>query len=409
VSAHAKLCPPSGWDRWSVCTASVDLQTGEGSVYADEGTAAHLLAATALKNGTKAEDYIGMWIWVPDHQGYEDGEQEDFYESAGDCPLTGRTFEIDKAMADPVQDYIDQVLIQEADYIQFETKVPIGHITGEEDATGTADTLRVHGTTLAVHDLKFGQGKQVYAKDNGQLMLYLLGGIKDLDWLASRFDRFEIHIHQPRLNHHDVWEFDEATLVEWAKKIRKAGHTVTVEGRRDFQPDQEACRFCDYRDNCSARTNKVRDIVLNEFPLLEGSDAMTPAQLSEAGHLVSFVESWAKDIWARLNDAVRRDPEAYPEWKLTEGRGSRAFAEGAESKAQVRLKKLHFKLDDYAPRKFITAAAVEKLVGKAVYKEKFADLVTWTPGSLKLTPAADPRPAANTGEALGFADLDATE
>lgn len=410
MSAHAKLCPPSGWDRWSVCSASVDLQTGEGSIYADEGTAAHLLAATALQTGTRAEDYIGMSIWVPDKEDYDAGRVESFYTDTENIPLTGNVFVVDHAMADPVQEYMDQVMIQDRDYIQFETKVPIDHVTGEDEATGTADTLRVNGTTLASHDLKFGQGKKVFAKDNGQQLLYLAGGAKDLDWMGP-FDKFEVHIHQPRLGHHDVWELDQVELVEWVKKIRSKAHRVTKKGERKFQPGKDACQFCDYRSDCEARTNKVKSIVMEEFPMMDEqpTDGVEAAKLSEAGHLVEFVEAWAKDVWAKLNHGVRNNPELFPDWKLTEGRGSRKFAAGAETKAQARLKKLHFKLDQYAPRKFMTAPQVETLVGKKVYKETFADLVEWAPGSLKLTPASDPRPAKNTAEALGFDDLEKTE
>lgn len=382
MAKHAKLCPPSGWDRWSVCSASVDLQTNEGSEFAAEGTAAHLLGDTCFLTDTKASDWLDQVIWVPDAQDEEEGKDARFMEEGEDPPLTGWAFTVDHEMADNVQTYIDEVMMQDRDYMQSETEVPIGHITGEEGATGHADVLRVHGKTLATHDLKYGKGVKVYAKENGQQLLYLLGGAKELDWL-DKFEKFEVHIHQPRLGHHDVWYLGREELLMWAKTINKAAYRITAMGEREFQPGLKACKFCDYRKPCEARSTMAMASP-DDFPdIVNGEDASSDgAYMAEVLDRVEFVENWIKDMWTRANDMVKDDPDSVPGWGLFPGRGSRKIID--EEKVKARLRKRKFKVDDYAPRKMCSAAQLEKIVGKEEYNDTFKEFVEHFEGTPKL-------------------------
>lgn len=392
MAKHAKLCPPSGWDRWSVCSASVDLQTNEGSEFAAQGTAAHHLAdfcfQDILKGGeylaTKPSDWLGQIIWVPDAEDEAEGKETKFV-SEDEVPLTGWSFMVDHEMADNVQLFIDEVMMQERDYMQSETEVPIGHVTGEEGATGHADVLRVHGKTLATHDLKYGKGVKVYARDNGQQLLYLLGGAKELDWM-DRFDKFEIHIHQPRLGHHDVWYLSREELLTWAKTINKAAYRITSMGEREFQPEAKACKFCDYRKQCEARSNMAM-ATPDEFPDLRESNPDDGVQ-SDGEYMaavldrVEFVEAWAKDMWKRANEMATQEAGSIPGWDMFPGRGSRKIID--EEKVKARLRKRKFKVDDYAPRKMCSAAQLEKIVGKDEYRATFSEFVEHYEGSPKL-------------------------
>jgi len=393
MGKHAKLCPPSGWDRWSNCSASVDLQTNEGSEFAAQGTAAHLLADTCLRElmaswrdstvvPLKPADFIGQSIWVPDAQDEEAGEVEHLLQEGEEAPLTGWVFEVDQEMVDNVQQYIDEVTMQERDYLQSETAVPLDHITGEEGASGHCDALRAHGKTLASHDLKYGKGVKVYAKENGQQLLYLLGGIRELEWLND-FEKFEIHIHQPRLGHHDVWYLSKEELEIWAKKIAAKAYDVVKLGKREFGPTVKGCKFCDNRRTCAARDEMAMANV-DDFP--DEGDAISGADpgqyMAAVLDRIEFVESWVKDMWTKANDMAKDQPGSIPGWDLFPGRGGRKIVD--EAKVKARLRKRKHKLDEYMPRKMISAAQLEKLVGRDEYKKVFAEFVEHYEGSPKL-------------------------
>ena len=392
MAKHAKLCPPSGWDRWSVCSASVDLQTNEGSEFAAQGTAAHLLGDTCFKEfiagpeyAAKPADFIGQRIWVPDADDEAAGMTECFTDAfeGAEPPLTGWVFEVDHEMADNVQTYMDEVLMQDRDYLQSETAVPLEHITGEEGATGHADVLRTHGKTLATHDLKYGKGVKVFAKENGQQLLYLLGGARELNWLG-RFERFEIHIHQPRLGHHDVWILGREELEIWAKRIAAKAYDIVKLEKREFQPGTKACKFCDYRRECVARGEMAMATPDDFPPADEIEEGMIDrgAYIAAALERVEFVENWAKDVWAAATDMAKEQPGSIPGWDMFPGRGSRKIVD--EDKVKARLRKRKYKIDDYAPRKMCSAAQLEKIVGKEEYKTTFSEFVEHYDGTPKL-------------------------
>lgn len=205
MSGHARLSP-SGAHRWMACPGSVVLEADypdKGSVYADEGTAAHTLASWCLEDGADADQYRDIEIVV--------GE---------------RKFTVTQDMIDYVQDYVK--LVREYAHggqLLVEQKVPIGHLTGEEGATGTSDAVIVRRDELVVMDLKYGMGVKVDAEANPQLMMYALGAYEAFHVLGE-FQIVTMVIHQPRLNHVAEYSIPLHALLAFADEVKVAAAKV---------------------------------------------------------------------------------------------------------------------------------------------------------------------------------------
>lgn len=184
MGTHAILSPSSA-GRWIPCPASVALTRDaedESSEFADEGTAAHELAAMALTAGNDAAAYLGRIIKVED---------------------TGREFEVTPDMAGFVQVYLDIVRGIPGE-LMVEQRLPITPITGEPDAFGTSDAVILAGDELVIVDLKYGRGVKVEAEDNEQLGIYALAALLEYEFLGD-FKRARMMIVQPRLGHVSEW------------------------------------------------------------------------------------------------------------------------------------------------------------------------------------------------------------
>lgn len=77
-----------------------------------------------------------------------------------------RDFEVDHDMAANIQTYLDlvrDIVKSTGGTLMVEQKLPIGNLTGEEGAHGTADALIMTDDEIIVVDLKFGMGEKVDA------------------------------------------------------------------------------------------------------------------------------------------------------------------------------------------------------------------------------------------------------
>jgi Protein of unknown function (DUF2800) len=431
--------------RWIPCPGSMaypeNIEQGQdGGVYADEGTAAHTLAAILLKSktGMKAGDWVGKKI--------KGGLRE---------------FEITEEFAGHVQTYVEDVQRRAiGGFLMVEQRVTLEGVEGfDESNYGTSDAIigmpaRVESAYGVIEDLKFGQGEKVYAwtraaynapfkftihtedgenieiEPNYQLMLYALACLADIRLLIDDPKFMLLVISQPRLGHISELRVPIAVLERFglfaadALKRARTARKIGVEAVEHpanavpwLNPGEKQCRWCRAFGRCPAAAKKVQQDVAADFETIQETPGVPvkPKALAKALQAVPFVMDWCHAVTAQAHKSVAEGVEIIgvdgKPYKFVEGKqGDRKWADEAAAEALL-LGQLG--PDAYAPQKILTASAASKLLDKkatkAVWNDVFVPLIQRAPGKPKLVMGSDPRPSYSPAAGADEFDMEYQE
>lgn len=446
---HA-LLSPSGADRWMVCTGSVALgkdEPDDTSEYADEGTAAHWLASWCLQQSTAngvQEDpvrFLDRKIIVVNGVVWEGGDAPRPQKLKGRTTDIEREIVVDSEFVMHVRRYIQNVQTYAKGALLFEVeqKLPIGHLTEEEDATGTGDVVIVteDGVEIQAHDLKFGRGVEVKAERNRQLMIYGLGALhaygEAIEAMAGKLPtRFRAVIHQPRITEApDEWDCSIEELLEFAVEVRRqaktamgvyrdhvAGITRPVAEWNVLVPGEKQCKFCKAKPICPKLAAFVEENVGADFEELDKMSteptaaqqirAFVPGDLTSLGakaRAYDIIEMWGKAVRAKIESVLldSRNDEGIAKqigYKLVQGKkGNRKFKD--ESVVEALLKKKRFKQEDIYDFSLKSPTEFEKLLKKEKPKVwgELQEYIEQKPGQPHVAPLDDKRPTLQLANA----------
>ena len=391
---HAKLSP-SGASRWMSCPGSIVLEAEHpdiSSEYADEGTAAHTLASMVLTSpGINASDFLGEHI------------------RAGE-----RKFMVTADMARHVQSYVDYVRkAAKGKLLYVEQAVPIGLLTGETGATGTADAIIVDAVnrSITVVDLQYGMGVKVDAEDNPQMQMYALGAMEELSLVAD-FTVATMVIHQPRMDSVSEWTADAAALAAFANKVAASADNVGEAVRRKagdpdawaeayLAPGEKQCKFCRAKPTCPALRAEMLDVLGAPVATAEDfarftvepvdsavGDNWLPVLMAKVDMLEMFCKSIRAETERRLLSGKTVDG-----FKLVEGRqGPRKWTDPAA--AEEALKSFRLKSDEMYDKVLISPTTAEKVLKTTPRRwAKVQSFISRSSGKPSVAPASDKRAA----------------
>lgn len=341
--AHSHVGASSA-ERWLNCPGSVflisslNLDESDEADYTKEGTAAHEMAAAALKSGSDGWEYIGQQF---------------------------NGIEVDGQMADAVQMYLDECR-------PFMT--PIARVFIEEriqfkdypHAFGTVDFGALPSESLLViNDFKYGVGVPVDVEDNEQLKYYAYGILQNYEDVR----RVVLRIVQPRAFHVDGpvrrWETRAELIHEWVNDVLIPGMKRTeLDHSLDAGP---WCRFCPAKLICPQMTALFgAACTADHRALINISDATLGRNYQYVQAVKKYLAALEAEVFKRLN----RGKEV-PGVKLVDKKANRVWKDGAGARLQAEFGDAAFTAPDLK-----SPAEIEKLGAKA---KKIVTELAYTP------------------------------
>jgi hypothetical protein len=425
--SHAKRSPSSA-KRRKLCPGSPVMEEGRPdnpSRFAAEGTVAHTVMELCLQPVVEASE-LGLAEEATDAEAFVGRIFE----------ADGFEFTVDMEMADHVNSFVQWVLTfynaERGDVLLTEQAVSLEPITGEKDATGTADVIILGGDKrIYVFDLKYGAGVLVLVTDsdgqrNEQLVSY--GVAAALQHGEENWNELVIGIGQPRK---DYFDFDTIDMtLEFGGELARLREIEALVDEAEavwplaksgweemyLHPSEDACKFCKAKGSfCPAQRREIAETVSavatpDDFADLEvanvKADKPGPNWLAVAYSKVDWIEDWCAEVRAEMRAALMAGTDV-PGYYMTAGKkGNRAWTDEIEAAARMRSARL--KQDEMFSSKLISPTQAEQLLkDKPKVWTKLTALITQSEGQPAITHEGSGKARLNLAASLDdFGDIE---
>lgn len=386
----------------------------KSSDYAEEGTAAHALSETVLRNrlGIISEESLKG---TPAEEVLTRGKETSYYLNLRFPQVP--TITVTEEMVEKAGEYVEAVwTAAQGGDLYVEERVDFSHVVGVPNSFGTADAIVLAKVSpdeevyeLQVHDLKYGMGVAVSAVENDQLRIYALGALRKYEMLYD-IVQVRLFIHMPRLNFVSEWpvSLDDLALFG-ADVFFTAGEAIAItelDGDErvyekvptSFYPGEKQCRFCKAKPTCPALAKVVLETVTGEFEdctpelIKENTGTMDADALGRYMGMVDLIDGWTKAVRGTVFSELDAG-RPVPGYKLVEGkRGNRSWS--APAQAEKEMKAMRLKVEDMYDLKIISPTTAEKVLKENPRRwKKLQSLIVRPDGKPSVAPESDKRPA----------------
>lgn len=258
---------------------------------------------------------------------------------------------------------------------------------------GTADCVVIGDGVLHVFDFKYGKGVPVDAEENPQLKLYGLGALNEFGMLYD-IDLVTLHIIQPRLESITEWSIPRDTLEWWGETEVKPIAQTAFEGKGEFNPGQDQCRWCKCKNVCRAYHTYMLESAkarLNENGEERQPNELSTQEIAKLLEVVDEIKRWATKVAEYALEQALNNGVEYPGFKLVEGISRRKITDEKAALDSLML-------DGYAVNQITKLKGIgdlEELVGKKKLTELIGKYIEKPEGKPTLVPESDKRKEYN--------------
>ncbi len=238
--AHSKFSA-SGAERWTQCSASVELSEGQpdkDTIWSLEGTLAHWVLEQIMLWLLAGKAIVGFL----------------FVKKKGvDKSMIHHAHNAAKFMIELGKKLGAEVIVETRIYLSFIHPEMFGTFDG---------AVLDHFGTLHVFDYKYGAGHAVNPKNNLQMIFYALGLAAKYQW---NFKTVRLWIIQPRIKGYDgpiFWDISMEDLRKYEKIFKKA--VWRVENKPELK-EGSWCHFCKAKSICPLKREAKKEKAIDLF------------------------------------------------------------------------------------------------------------------------------------------------